>query len=201
MTFNSLHAGMKNWDPRFSIDFELKFLIKRIYNYFIIYNNIFLIFWKTYKLKLDTNEYRCVALSGIYKVFFNFQTNLLKISWTSTSGPRVECSAKISMFFICRTFANFVRFFFSFCPFFYFRKGGHPGNICLCPSLLGVRNIYDVLEQFSLEPKKSDCYLCFLSSPSRQPVYKSTITILCQERLVSKSPNFTLFAYFLYLFS
>jgi hypothetical protein len=92
-------------------------------------------------------------------------------------------------------------FFFSFCPFFYFRKGGHPGNICLCPSLLGVRNIYDVLEQFSLEPKKSDCYLCFLSSPSRQPVYKSTITILCQERLVSKSPNFTLFAYFLYLFS
>jgi hypothetical protein len=27
-------------------------------------------------------------------------------------GPRLECSAKISMFFICRIFFNFVRFFF-----------------------------------------------------------------------------------------
>jgi hypothetical protein len=101
------------------------------------------------KLILETNEYECVAnfvwnLSNCCQISneslkkihesqplvqeFWIWMSLLTLFSLSTgrvegTGPRVECSAKISMFFICQILLNFVRFFFIICLLIYFRKG------------------------------------------------------------------------------
>jgi hypothetical protein len=59
----------------------------------------------------------------------NFKRIFYKISWISNPGPRAECSAKISMFFIFLNFCRLFPFFFSFCPYIYLRNGGNPFNI------------------------------------------------------------------------
>jgi hypothetical protein len=78
-------------------------------------------------------------------------------------GPRVECSVKISMFYISRIFFQLCLFFFSFCPFIYFQKGGNSATDFLTFWIFKnfwrfLGRLVEFLDFFGVAEKK--CWIC-----------------------------------------